>query len=170
MSKELTAARLRAVLDYDPSTGVFTWINGQRLGLVAGSPDRRGYWTIKIDRRRYKAHRLAFLHMTGEWPHCDVDHERGDRQDNRWKKLREATPFQNQQNRLKAQKNNVSGLLGVSRRGSSFLASITANRKVYSLGTFKTAELAHAAYLAAKIRLHPDSTLSRESVSNRMED
>ena len=162
MSQELTAARLRAVLEYDPSTGIFTWICGQRVGLMAGSPDRRGYWTIKIDRRRYKAHRLAFLYVTGKGPAQDVDHERGDRRDNRWGKLREATPSQNQQNRLRAQANNSTGYLGVYPLGDGFSASIRANGVRHYLGRHATAEQAHKAYLKAKAEYHSDSSLAAD--------
>ena len=68
----ITAERLRAILHYDPETGIWTWLiaasNNVKVGDVAGSKEKQGYWVIVIDYRRYKAHRLAWLYMTGEWP------------------------------------------------------------------------------------------------------
>ena len=115
---ELTAARLRELLSYDPETGVFTrrvavgrhgrW----RAGSVAGAPCGGGYSAIRIDRRRYPAHRLAWLYMTFAWPVADVDHINGATSDNRWRNLRAATAVQNGRNaRLRV--DNVSGFKGV---------------------------------------------------------
>jgi len=41
----------------------------------------------------------------------------------------------------------------------SFYSHITINRKIIHLGTFKTPELAHEAYVKAKRELHPFGTL-----------
>ncbi len=57
----LTAQRLREVLNYDPKTGVFTWIKdaggGERIkaGSVAGWEDKRGYINIGVDGYKYRA-------------------------------------------------------------------------------------------------------------------
>jgi hypothetical protein len=55
---DLTAARLRELLDYDPATGVFTW----------RSPRPSRYQLISVDGWTYQASRLAWLWMTGSWP------------------------------------------------------------------------------------------------------
>ena len=54
------------------------------------------------------------------------------------------------------------GLLGVSKckHRDGFLAQIRVNRQTKSLGFFGTAEQAHAAYLAAKSKLHKESDLA----------
>jgi hypothetical protein len=93
----LTAERLRELLDYDPETGVFTrrittgrnrrWKAGDK---VSGRPSATtGYLGIGIGKRRYAAHRLAWLWMTGEWPKNLMDHRDCDRTNNRWVNLRE---------------------------------------------------------------------------------
>lgn len=166
----LTAARLREVLEYNPETGVFTWIkpSGRRVkvGDVAGArrPDKPGggggYRTIQIDGTRYYAHRLVWFYMTGEWPAADVDHRFGMRDDNRWSELREASRSVNLQNQRTAR--GRVGLLGVCEypAGSGkFRAQISAGGKCVFLGTFLVPEHAHAAYVEAKRRMHAGCTI-----------
>jgi|SRR5262249_13953776 len=88
----VTAERLREVLSYDPETGTFTWRvsgGGRRTSGVAGHHDRawKGYVCIAVDGRKYRAQRLAFLYMTGDWPPAQIDHINGDTSDNRWANL-----------------------------------------------------------------------------------
>lgn len=100
---KLTSDRLRSIIDYDINTGAFTWKvkiprSKNNIGSEAGYVDNVGYRAIKINKILYKAHRLAFLWVTGEWPLLYVDHINGIRHDNRWCNLREATISQNQCN------------------------------------------------------------------------
>ena len=92
--KTLTAAQLRELLQYDPETGVVTRLvkssNGIKVGDVAGTADARGYILIRVDGWLHLAHRLAWLHMTCEWPKGMIDHINGVRDDNRWSNLRRA--------------------------------------------------------------------------------
>jgi hypothetical protein len=153
---DLTQARLHALLDYDPETGVFTWLvsrGAARAGTVAGTvwKGRSGpYLLIRIDGRSYRAHRLAFLYMTGEWPPDHIDHRDGEGLTNKWKNLREATNAQNGANR-RAQVNNTTGCKGVHFNKSvrRYQSCIQVNGKRRHLGYFATAEEAHAAYCKA---------------------
>jgi hypothetical protein len=159
----LTAARLREVLSYDPDTGIFTWqVNtGPRakVGAVAGTLDGGGYVRIKVDGRKYGAHRLAWLFVFDVWPETGVDHRDGVGSNNRIKNLRLATQALNMQNQRKARSNSKCGLLGVSPNGNLWKARIVVDGVHEYLGTFTTPELAHAAYLAAKALYHPFQTL-----------
>lgn len=166
----LTAERLRELLHYDPDTGVFTRLVASmagatrnravaRVGDIAGGADLKGYVLINVDGRKYRAHRLAWLYVHGVWPPCNIDHRNGNCGDNHIKNLRAVTQGQNMQNRRRASKNNGCGFLGVSAEGGRFRASIKAAGKKKHLGYFDTPELAHAAYLEAKARLHPFQTL-----------
>lgn len=154
---------LRRLLRYDPETGVFTWLvsTGRRckIGDVAGSVDSHGQRVIGVQGRNYKAHRLAWLYMTGAWPEDQIDHRNGERADNRWANLRDATHSLNQQNQRKARANNRTGLLGVRARQGKFEAAIGAGGKQKYLGSFSTPEEAHAAYLKAKRCLHAGCTI-----------
>lgn len=112
---ELTAERLRELLSYDPETGIFRRVATRRQvksGDIAGSDDGKGYWRIRVNGEKHRAHRLAWLYVNGAWPIDQLDHINGDKLDNRICNLREATNSENQQNRS-LPKSNTSGRLGV---------------------------------------------------------
>lgn len=161
----LTAERVREVLNYDPETGVFTWIKNTTLrnliGKTAGCKDlRSGHKRIiiRIDSELHMAHRLAWLYMTDEWPPSLVDHINGNGLDNRWANLRLASVAQNMAN-SKARVDNKSGIKGVQQqknKSSTWMARITVNRKNIYIGTYATKQEAHQAYLAAAKKYHGD--------------
>jgi hypothetical protein len=107
----ITQDDLKALLDYNQHTGIFTWkvkkANRIKIGDVAGYKIR-GYLNVEINGKPYALHRLAFLYMTGEMPIDVVDHVNGDQSDNRWCNLRNATQKQNTIN-VKLSKRNTSG-------------------------------------------------------------
>jgi hypothetical protein len=156
----LTAERLRDLLDYDPETGVFLWKKDgrgrtMRVGSVAGTMHSTGYTQINFGGEMWLAHRLAWLHVFGEWPREQIDHINGNRADNRIINLREATLSQNAANR-KCRDDNASGFKGVSLNKSlgKWNAGIKVNGNMIRLGVFETPEQAHAAYCAAADKLH----------------
>lgn len=158
----LTAERLREVLDYDPETGVFLWKvppRNQRVGQVTGTRKSDGYIRMRIDGRFYYAHRLAWLWMTGSWPANKIDHKSGMPSDNRLSNLREVSHAENLQNQRAARADNNTGLLGVCPSRGKFMAQIIVLGKNHFLGRFSTAELAYAAYLNAKRKMHPTCTI-----------
>lgn len=102
-------------LVYDADTGNFTWKkqNGPKIaGQPAGYPHGEGYVCVGFRGETHLAHRLAWLYMTGRWPANDVDHVNGDRSDNRWENLREATRSENLRNQ-KVRTNSKSGYKGI---------------------------------------------------------
>lgn len=158
----LSAERLRELFHYNPEVGVFIWrVDGGRwgrikAGTIAGCTDGSGYRVIGVDGRLYRAHRLAWLYVHGQWPVYDIDHRNGDKSDNRLDNLRDATKFLNMQNLRRAKvSNKSSGLLGVSKNGKNWMAHIVAHGKAKYLGTHPTPKLAQEAYLAAKRIHHP---------------
>lgn len=165
MRWKLTRERLQEVLDYDPSTGRFTWLvrpaRNVRAGDIAGCLISTGYIRIGIDGEDHLAHRLAFLYVHGRWPSETIDHINGTRSDNRLSNLREASTSENMQNLRTAPLGSKCPLLGVSpnRKGTAFRAQIRVEGKKMYLGTFPTAELAHEAYVRAKRQNHPRGTL-----------
>jgi HNH endonuclease len=90
----LTASRLRDVLAFEKSTGLFRWrertSNRINVGDVAGSRRSDGFRKIVVDGRSYLSNRLAFLAVTGRWPERAVTHRNGIRSDTRWRNIRGA--------------------------------------------------------------------------------
>lgn len=150
---------LRGLLDYDPATGIFTWRpregmvergrwawNKRFAGKPAGTRHEKG-WIIRIYGANYYLHRLAWVYVHGDIPKgMQIDHINCDHFDNRVANLRLATHSDNLAN-LPARKRALPK--GVKRNGSKFAASISIQNKSVHIGTFKTPELAHAAYLDA---------------------
>jgi hypothetical protein len=154
MKKEqpLTQQRLRELFSYDPETGNFTrrlavskCQPGEKAGWLCGA----GYLEIRVDCRRYLAHRLVWLYVFGRWPSHHIDHLNLEKTDNRLANLREATKSQNHANRPRP-RNNRSGSKGVSvRKSGNWSANITINGVGRCLGTFKSRDEATAAYKGA---------------------
>lgn len=163
-ASDLTAARLRELLHYNPETGVFIWrvfrCGRAMPGAVAGRKTG-GYWCINIDGKTHKAARLAWLYVTGDWPEHVVDHRDTNKLNNCWGNLRDITQPNNLQNQRRARSDNLLGLLGVTKhaKNNKFQARITLDKKTLSLGYFHTPDEAHAAYVEAKRRLHPGCTI-----------
>ena len=158
----MTACEVKALLDYDAINGLLIWrVNYPRVkaGQEAGYLLQRGYVGIRIGGCEYKAHRIAWLHYYGEWPKGDIDHIDHDKTNNRIGNLRDVSRMVNTQNKRKARADSTTGLLGVSRNGSGFKASIQINGKRKSLGTYRTPDEAYAAYLTTKRQTHEGNTL-----------
>ncbi len=154
----LTVERLKELLDYDPLTGVFRWRHMRtgvpKPGMAAGSVDE-GYRRISVDGIVHRAHRLAWLYMTGAWPAGEIDHENRVRDDNRFINLRDAT---HGQNRMNSRGHAVSGLKGATfhKKVKRWYAQAKWDGKHRHLGYFDTAEEAHDAYCRAAAEHNPE--------------
>lgn len=153
---ELTAERLREVLDYNPATGVFirkvSTAQRTKVGEVVGWDDGQGYLKASVDCKIYKVHRLAWLYVYGVWPTRKLDHINRVRSDNRAENLREVSDVENGRNQSK-RVDNTSGQVGVMyhSRFSKWTAQIGVDNKQKSLGYFFSKEEAVAARKAAEV-------------------
>ena len=136
----ITQSQLKELLSYDPETGVFTWKersvkwffhckrpeqackiwNARFSQSVAGTiftnnHNNLKYLLIVITinglQTSYRAHRLAWLYITGEIPE-QIDHEDHNGLNNSFKNLRNVSNIENHKN-IKLQNNNKSGFCGV---------------------------------------------------------
>ena len=154
----LTQKRLKELLHYDLNTGVFTRqkpIRGMAVGSVCGCSDKDGYIHISVDKKRYKAHRLAWLYVNGSFPPDQIDHINRVKDDNRIENLRLATGSQNCQNQSK-RRNNKSGVIGVNwcKRERKWRARIGINGQEICLGYYSTIKDAALSRAAAKAKIH----------------
>lgn len=160
---DLTAERLRELLHYDPLTGVFTrkirTSNRINIGDVAGNIRKDGYRDIRVGGEKIKEHRVAWLYVYGEWPKFGIDHINGNPSDNRIANLRDIPQGENVKNVRQCRTDNAHGSLGVARNGNNWRASIQVDKVRMYLGTFKTPELACAAYIEAKRKFHNQCTI-----------
>lgn len=155
--------RAMSLLSYEPDTGLFRWRVSRKSrggpvhpGEIAGT-SKDGYIQIKVLGRVWRAHRLAWLFMTGSTPEkgFEIDHRNGVRNDNSWLNLRAATKPQNMWNAARPS-TNVSGVKGVSwvaERGQ-WLARITVNGRKIHLGQFDEKQQAIAARKAGEAKYH----------------
>jgi HNH endonuclease len=147
----ITSRIVREFLDYDPETGLMMWKRRKRYwfrtdgsfrtwntryaGKPAGFDHNAGYLDIAIYGRKYLAHRLIWLWMTGRWPSNQIDHWDGNRRNNKWDNLFDVTSQQNNRNR-KIDRRNTSGVLGVTLRNNCYYVQIWANNKNHWLGPY----------------------------------
>lgn len=157
----LTVERLRQLLHYDCGTGVFTWRverYGICMGTVAGSTSKSdGYVQIGIDGVLYRAHRLAWLYMHGEWPRHGLDHRDTIRDHNWIDNLRLANQQENLQNLRGARSDSKSGVLGVcwNHSAGKWMAQLVRNGKNMHRSYHRKLEDAIAARRAAEIKYFP---------------
>ena len=134
--KHIEQSLLKSILTYDPEFGIFTWNNrtqetffskkhperafkifnklyaNKPAGYISNSKkSKTPYWNITINGIAFKAHRLAFIYMTGTAPE-EVDHIDHDGLNNKWLNLRASNNKDNSRN-LPMQKSNTTGVIGV---------------------------------------------------------
>lgn len=161
--------RLLEVIDYDKTTGYFTWKvdnkysqtrSGDSAGWISGS----GYRYITIDMCCYSAHRLAWFYVEGYWSENEIDHINLDRLDNSWSNLREVSKQCNLKNKS-VYKNNKSGVSGVQwhSKNKKWRAVISIKGKHISLGFYDDILSAAKARLIGEKRYWPDKCLKNSS-------
>lgn len=159
-AKEL-AAYIRSHWGYNPDTGVVTGRGGKPIGTRRRDGALQALAYLPSGTTAVLLHRAAWLLATGRWPTAEVDHRDGNRRNNRWRNLREATRAENQQNRR--QRGAAGNLIGCSRYYRKWKAQIRHEGRVHYLGLFDTEQEAHAAYCEAKQRLHTFNPEQRQT-------
>jgi hypothetical protein len=149
---------LRKLLRYDPDTGELHWNartpemfvrakivrpevicarwNSRLADKRADSISGNGYRQVNACGRCMIAHRVVWALHYGSWPTQTIDHLNGDRGDNRIANLRDCSMSTNAKN-MPVRRDNSSGIAGVRRIRSGWVALITADKKHTHLGVFK---------------------------------
>lgn len=163
MLSDLTAQEVRAIFTYEKKDGFLRWrfaagMGGRfPAGSIAGRQHVEGYRYISVHGKAYRASRLIWLYVTGEWPNLQVDHKDRNPSNDKWNNLRLATGSQNKANSRKYRNKScpLKGVQAVQKRHSiRYRAVITKDGVRRSIGNFATAEEAHAAYLREAEILH----------------
>lgn len=146
----LTQQELKKHLHYNEKTGIFTRLifisNKIKIGDIAGGKNKNdGYIYIRVNGKKYSAHRLAWLYVNGSFPKNCIDHINIIKTDNRICNLRNATHSQNIINQ-KIKSTNKTGLKCVYKYKDKWVAKTKFNKKNINLGIFETKELAYNAY------------------------
>lgn len=162
---DMTDADFVAFLDqnvsYDKDLGIFSW-KKKRQGIVCGvfgNIEKSGYIRVKILKKKYLLHRLAWFIVYKQWPENQIDHINGDKTDNRIDNLRVVDFSGNAQNRRGPQKNNKAGFFGVHVCGKKWRAQIRIDGRLKHIGLFDTPELASRAYIEEKRKFHTTCTI-----------
>ena len=122
-----------------------------KVGQEAGSINKvSGYIQVGYDYKKRYVHRVIWAYHYGEIAEgVSVDHINRDPLDNRIENLRLCDTRQNAGNSKLSVRNKL-GFKGVrNSKAGKFEAKIVKQGKYFHLGTFDTAEEAHAAYLKA---------------------
>jgi hypothetical protein len=157
----LSSEELKRMLRYDPDTGDWVWkikknCSTMNIGDKAGAFSKwHLYHTITINRINYRSHRLAWFYMMSKWPKNQIDHIDGNRKNNKFSNLREATNQENCNNKS-FYKNNSLGIKGVSKRGNIYRATIFINGKQKHLGNYSTIDEARSVRNKAAKEAHKE--------------
>lgn len=150
----ITQERLKELFDYSPETGEFTRKvsrGNQKAGSIAGTLDS-GYVRIKVDRKLYFAHQLAFLYMEGYMPE-EVDHINRITWDNRWINIRPSTRQENSRNKTARSKSGYLGVFWFKRDHKWHVRVVNSMGEKVHGGLFNYADLKLAVTKANELRL-----------------
>lgn len=173
--EKISQETLKNLLEYDKETGIWSWRvyrskrakAQQEAGYLNKDSHGKVYKAITIRGKGYKASRLAWLYMTGDWldSSIEIDHINRDSRDNRWINLRLSTKQENSYNKG-VYKRKINLPKGVYISGKKYVAKITADKNTRIIGLFTSPQEAHKAYCEASIKLHGKFSGALEISSN----
>lgn len=143
-------------MNYDKSTGIFTWKDSRKgrvlVGSEVGSIDRKGYAVVFTGGKKYTLHRLAWLYVYGECPKGQIDHINGIRDDNRISNLRVVTNRENACNRLCHRQGKLVGCR-YHKTMKKWEARIRKGVAYISIGFYTSEQEAHESYLEERRKM-----------------
>ena len=150
----ITQTELKNLLHYDSGSGLFYWLRKDSC-KIAGRTKKNGRVEIRVNKKLYAAHRLAWLYVYGEFPEHVVDHIDGNPNNNSIQNLRSVTRSQNLYN-SKIPITNTSGVKGVhwSSRENKWRVKLHVNGKEKNFGYFDSLEVAKLIITEARDKFH----------------
>lgn len=139
---------------YLPETGEVFNPKGRGVGAV-----NKGRCRIAYKGKYYPRSWVAVYLMTGKWPEEQVDHVNRNPLDDRWNNLRACSQKENARNkgRYSSNKSGYKGVYTSQYKDSVYYhAKIQVDGRPVFLGSFPSAEEAHAAYCEAAIKYHKE--------------
>lgn len=165
-----TQEYLKECIEYDEESGECFWKhrdtshfsdaniskswNARFSGKLINYIDKSGKICVRLDKQQYPLHRLIFKMYYGSDPSKFLKHKDNNIINNRISNLYEDDTSATS-GKQKISKHNTSGLSGATfnQRQKKWISEITYKSKRYYIGSFDTAEEAHAAYLKASDEL-----------------
>jgi hypothetical protein len=162
---EITRDLLLHLFHFDLEAGRLFWksppwnhprLLGQEAGAFIPGHSGKRYCHVKIGRKALKRGHLIYFVVHGVWPKPCLDHIDGNSENDCPSNLRQATVAENAKNHKRRSKRENTPM-GVRRLSSgNFEARIACDGRKLTIGSFRTAEEAHAAYLAKRKELFHD--------------
>jgi hypothetical protein len=160
-NSDITQEELKEYLNYDSASGLFSWkkklAKNTIVGEKAGAIREGGYIAIRINKKLYLAHRLAWLYVYGVWPSCVIDHINRDPSDNRIENLRDVSSSVNSRNMETSRKRDEYNLApnhkGKDGKVHSWRAYVNENGNKTYIGNFSTEEIAYEQIRLYKCKL-----------------
>ena len=116
---------------------------------------KAGYAYRKRSRKEPGTRQIYMHRLLMKFPVSGIDHINRDKLDNRLSNLRVVTQGQNNQNKLEVNKLGYKGIyFNKNTTNLCYRASISHEKKAYSLGSYRTAKEAAAAYNSAALKLY----------------
>jgi hypothetical protein len=136
---------LKRKMVYDEKVQGLRWINSLQR---AGCRRHDGYILVGLNRKLYLMHRLVWAYFNGAPVPAIIDHKDNKPYNNCIDNLRVATKSQNQHNSNSVM-NNKFGLRNVTwnAQRNSWRVRIRVQGTTYEVGSFKTMDEAHTAYV-----------------------
>lgn len=160
----ITQDYVQSLLTYNPNTGELRNAVDRNTrapkNALAGSLTTDGYISVQLCGKKYQAHRLIWLYVTGEWPQQEIDHINRNRSDNRWVNLRVVTRLENSRN-TNGHTKSKSGVKGVAYVSSlkKWQVQMRVCGKTHYIGVYDTICEAANARADAERRLYADHTV-----------
>lgn len=125
--------------------------------------NEKGYLRGRLFYKNAKKHRVIYKWMTGIDPYW-VDHEDGNKLNNRWKNLRDVTASESNRNRA-IPSDNKTGRIGVQVVSSGLYEAYISDGKRICLGYFEKFEDACTTRAKAEIELNYHNNHGRDKIA-----